>query len=298
MKIAILIATFRRPSVCATLKSLAAIDLAPGTEVRVIVADNDTAPTARDRVRAAAGALPFDVTYLHAPAGNISIARNACLDAAEGVDWLAFVDDDEIVTPGWLRELCAKARQTGADAVFGPSIALYPARAPAWMQAQDHHSNRPVITPQGVETGHTCNALLRWAGTPWQDTRFDPGRGQSGGEDTAFFFALRARGATFAIAPGAVVYETVAAERLTLRWLLRRKFRMGQSYAAIAVSWPSASRLALTAGAKSTFCALRGVLAAANPQARRFWVLRGAFHTGVLAGLCRLPAARIYGQSA
>ena len=50
---------------------------------------------ARDAlVDAVAAELPFELLYVHCPAANISIARNACLDNSSG-DFLAFIDDDE-----------------------------------------------------------------------------------------------------------------------------------------------------------------------------------------------------------
>jgi hypothetical protein len=41
--------------------------------------------------------LSLDCLYVHAPARNISIARNACLDAADA-PLIAFIDDDETAT--------------------------------------------------------------------------------------------------------------------------------------------------------------------------------------------------------
>ena len=106
------ICTYRRASVVDTIVSLAAQILPPKTSLRVVVADNDSEPEARDRVFAAAAEWAVDVTYIHAPARNICIARNACLEAATG-DWVAFLDDDETASPGWLGALLTEAVEVG-----------------------------------------------------------------------------------------------------------------------------------------------------------------------------------------
>src|SRR3954453_12409000 len=113
------VCTFRRPAVADTLASLASQVLPQGVSLRVIVADNDAEPEARTRVLTAAEAHGLDVVYRHAPARNISLARNACLDAATA-EWIAFLDDDETASPGWLAALLAEAQVGGWDAVLGP----------------------------------------------------------------------------------------------------------------------------------------------------------------------------------
>ena len=77
----ICICTFRRPQITDTLASLERLILPPGCRVAVIVADNDDTPSARARVERWALASRFVVTYIHCPDGNISIARNGCLEA-------------------------------------------------------------------------------------------------------------------------------------------------------------------------------------------------------------------------
>ena len=90
------VCTFRRPSVARLLASLASQDLPAATHLRVIVADNDDIPSARETVMRAFADLGLEGVYLHAPARNISIARNACLNAARAT-LVAFIDDDEVV---------------------------------------------------------------------------------------------------------------------------------------------------------------------------------------------------------
>jgi succinoglycan biosynthesis protein ExoM len=217
------VCTYRRASLDATLTSIAAQELPSGVSLRVIVADNDTTPSARAMVADAAARLNLRCCYVHAPSRNISIARNACLDqAAAGL--LAFIDDDEIASPGWIAALLARMDETGADAVLGQAIASYPAEAPAWAAAADLHSTRPPITETGaIRTGYTCNVLLRLDAFAGQ--RFDLALGRSGGEDDMFFASAVRRGVRIAFAPDAVVADPVPLTRARLGWLCRRSFR-------------------------------------------------------------------------
>ncbi len=275
------ICTYRRDSLRETLASVARQMLPKGVNIRVIVADNDAEPAAEPMVRAAAAALGLACLYVHAPARNISIARNACLNAAEA-PLLAFIDDDEIASPGWLAHLLHRLDETGADAVLGPAIAQYPANAPRWAFAADLHSTRPVMKGGHILTGYTCNVLLRTK--TLGALRFDPALGRTGGEDDVFFADAVNRGATIAYAPEAIVHDPVPTKRLRLSWLLRRSFRNGQTYAQITRGrGTSVFRAAPVAGAKGLACV---ALAAANclsPAGWRRALFRSALHFGALA---------------
>lgn len=301
--IEVLICTFRRPHLLATLGSLAAQALPPGLSIGVIVADSDDAPSARGAVEALATRFPHPLRYVHAPARNVSIARNACLAAATA-PWVAFLDDDEVAPPSWVGALWRAAQATRADAVFGPVLAQYPPGAPAWMVRLDAHSTRPVRRAGVMETGYAGNALMRRGDAPWAALGFDAAKGQTGGEDTAFFFAAHRLGARFAEAPDAAVREMVTPERLSFRWLARRRFRMGQTYAGASragdgrLGGRMGGRLALllAAAAKGAACGLAAMaLLPWGGERCRSWALRGLLHAGVVAGCLAIPEPRLYG---
>ena len=295
VRIEVLMATCDRPQVVDTLASLARQVLPEAVRLSVLVVDNDDNPSAEGAVRQAAARLGLALRYRHAPGRNISIARNAALASSEAV-WVAFIDDDEVAEPGWIAALWAVAEASGADAVFGPVEAVYPETAQDWVRRLDLHSNRPVVRAGRVETGHTCNALLRWQGTAWEDLRFEEALGRTGGEDTAFFRAAGRRGMVMEVAQDAVVREAVPAERLRFGWLARRRLRMGQSHARGAL--PGAARVALlgSAAAKAGYCGLRALVGLPWVEARAFWTLRGLLHVGVVAGLLGVPMATLYGH--
>jgi len=293
MRVDVCVCTFRRPQIAATLKSIAEQELEAGHNVRVIVADNDIEPTARAIVLNSATEYNFDVRYIHAPGRNISIARNACLDYAEG-DWIAFLDDDETASPKWLSELISKT--SGADVVFGPVRAVYSSRAPSWLRAADFHSTRVVYRNGCIETGYAGNVLMNRRAVEAANIRFDLHCGVSGGEDTMFFGRLAATGLRFVEAPEALATEPVPEGRASLRWLARRFWRSGQSHAAMILtnvnSTTSPPRAVLSA-AKTGVC-LAGAATTAFWSAIgwRRWLLRGLLHCGMAARFAGINGLR------
>jgi succinoglycan biosynthesis protein ExoM len=293
----ICICTFRRAFLGKTLLSIAGLTTG-GHTIRVIIADNDHQPSARPLVDEIRGQLPFPVTYVHAPAVNICIARNACLDHADAdadADFVAFVDDDETVAPGWLEALVVKAEASQAAAVLGPVRAIYGLDAPRWMVTGDFHSTMPVFVGGVIRTGYTCNVLIRWS-PPYKALRFDLGLGQSGGEDTAFFYQLTALGGTIAFAPDALVEEPVPAERANMEWLVRRRLRFGQTHGMLQAG--SRAKALAVVGAKIGYCGALAVLTSFSPVLRRRNWLRAVLHLGVAGGILGVRQASHYGQSA
>lgn len=285
-QIDVCICTFRRDSVTKAIRSVATQVLPKDVTLRLVVADNDEMPSAKGRVLGSGAGIP--VVYVHAPAGNISIARNACLDAAQS-EFVAFLDDDETAPPEWISTLWTCLQESGADAVFGPARALYPPDAPEWITRNDFLSNQPQQRNGRVETGHTCNVLMRKP-----QLRFREDLGRSGGEDTDFFFRFARDGGRFAICPDAVVHEVVDPRRLRLRWLAERRFAEGRHYGATALY----GRMSLftTSSAKAVYSALRALPHLANPSGLAFWGLRSVFHAGVCFGaLAGATGRRAYG---
>jgi succinoglycan biosynthesis protein ExoM len=290
--------TYERPSVEATLVSLARQE-ATDVHLRVIVADNARTDTARARILAVGAREGLRLIYLHAPAGNISVARNAALGAATA-PWVAILDDDEIAEPAWLVALLATARRTGADVILGPVVARYDASAPHWLIKGDFHSTVPARRGGSIRTGYTSNVLFAREALPLAGLRFRKELGRSGGEDTEFFDRAHRAGATFAYASDAVVSEEVTPERARLGWLLSRRFRSGQSHALLlAADRPAPGRRAAevaVACGKAGVSALAAALALPLPRWRAFWLLRGALHAGVVWRLLGASQIELYGE--
>lgn len=299
--IAIGICTFQRATLLRTLESIEQQAVPADATLLIVVADNDDDPTAAGMVDDFAAQSAHEVTYVHAPARNISVARNAILDVAgrAGADRLAFIDDDEVAAPDWIMKLDARLGAGDADAVIGPVRAIYRADAPHWMQAARAHDTWPETGPDGRPiAGHSCNAIIDFAAPAFAGLRFDPARGRTGGEDSAWFEAARRAGARFALADDALVSEEVPAARARLRWLLLRRYRMGQTYGALHYShlsppaWIGQFAVSLTKAAWSMAVA---TLRFPSPRARNGNIVRAAFHTGVMSHMTGGRQPALYG---
>ena len=293
------VCTYRRTELEQTLRSLGALAVPEDTTIRIIVADNDADPSAAKRVEALRASIPHDILYVHCPASNISIARNACLDNANG-DFLAFIDDDETASSDWLIRLAETAAVTGADAVLGPVKAVYDGDAPRWMRQGDFHSTLPVWVGGRIVTGYTCNALLRLSAPGIKGRRFDLSLGRSGGEDTEFFTHMHRMGGTIAYAPAAWVHEPVPDRRASFSWLARRKFRFGQTHGRLLATKAKPAGLAAQVAlalAKSGFCALSSAVSLFSPVRRNRSALRCLLHAGVVSGLMGFNEIEQYGMA-
>jgi succinoglycan biosynthesis protein ExoM len=295
-RIDVCICTFRRLDALRTaLGSVAAQQLPDKFRIRIVVVDNDHTPSARSVVEQAARETGADIAYVHAPAHNISLARNAALEAARA-DWIAFMDDDGTAPPDWLAGLLDAARRAEADVVFGPCAAVYPPNTPEWIVRGDFHSTR-IHRPGAISTGHTGNALIRARHPGLAATRFDLARGRTGGEDTDFFHRLHRAGARMTYAEGAVVQDVISPDRVNLGWLVTRWFRSGQTHASLhpaPVFTPEGFARALAALCKALLCGVCALAVAPWPVLRARWLLRGALHAGAFCRRCGLREGEVY----
>ncbi len=294
------ICTFRRAHLRETLDSLARLDCPAEWDVRIVVADNDDTPSARALVEAVAATHPFTLDYVHAPARNISLARNACLDAATG-DYLAFIDDDERADPHWLQALVEALESAQADVALGPVDAAYDETAPRWMRDGAFHNTRPVWVDGTIITGYSCNVLFKRLSPAVHAQHFRPELGRTGGEDTFFFAAIHEAGGRITYAPNARVYEPVPPARARLQWLLTRRFRAGQTHALWLLEqahYRPVMRLShsLRAGMKWFYCYLMALPFAFSRRRAAGWLLRGTLHAGVISRLWNSREVTPYGQ--
>ena len=295
--ISVCICTFRRPSVRETIESIARQKLDPGLKIEVIVVDNDVEPSARDQVEATAATLKtLDVTYVYAPARNISIARNACLDAAKG-DWIAFIDDDEFAAENWLQDHYDAATQNALDISFGPVVSLYPDHTPDWIRDLDLHSisvgdRRPIVT------GHTSNVFFRRQHPAIKSRRFSEERGRSGGEDTQFFHECHLAGVKIDETKSALVYEPVHDNRLSRDWLVKNKFRSGITYGKVVHYRTGLVRNLPKLGAtlvKVAYLWLMSLLTIGSKATHNRHFIRSVFHCGIVAAFFSAKEAEYYG---
>jgi len=252
--VAIIVPTLRRPeSLERALRSLFAQTGVGDLVSEIVVVDNDPEGSAGEGVEALRALAPWPLVYVHAPRPGVATARNAGL-AATRAPLIAFLDDDEAASPGWLAALLKAQETTGADAVFGPITGRAP-EAEAWLKPYlERFFGREGPECTGlIETPYGCgNSLMVRATALPGAAPFDAASDQAGGEDDALFAALQARGGRFGWAAEAMVEEFAPAHRATLGYALARAFAYGQGpsqTAAAARDWPAVLRwMAIGAG--------------------------------------------------
>lgn len=272
--VSICICTFRRPAgLLRLLRSLARLEAATPPH-EIIVVDNDAGRSGEPAIRRAA-AEGLRVRYFVEPLRGIARARNRAVAPAGG-EFVAFVDDDEEVEPGWLLNLCDEVRRHGADGGVGPVVPRFHERTPRWLiEGGFFERPRPAtgtaLSSRGLRTG---NALIRRRALLALHGPFDERYALSGGEDTDLFVRLIADGGRFIAVDSAVVHEHLSPNRTRMRYLLRRRFLVGMGSARFHRS--------------------------REPElARRGWQRTRWLSSGLalgVSGLVLLPASRTYGM--
>ena len=280
-ELTVCICTFRRPSLLAAIESVAQQTSLAGINIRILVIDNDSKPTAHNLVTELQNRTTMPLDYRHVPGQNISTARNAGLDAA-ATSWLAFLDDDEYASKRWLADLIACRNE--ADAVFGPCEAIYDDRISDWIKQGDYHSNR-ITESKRITTGYTSNVLIDMRFVRQHKLRFETALGRTGGEDTMFFHAMYRKGGVLKYAPSAVVYERVVPSRANATWIVRRRYRAGQVRALVFRKFDSSDYLQLSciAPLKVVTCAAMALVTIPSRRLAMWWLMRGVFHFGTIS---------------
>ncbi|WP_340646023.1 glycosyltransferase family 2 protein [Phenylobacterium sp.] len=200
------------------------------TTLELVVVDNDQVPSAHALAETLAAEAPFPVIYVHEADPGVANARNAAMAQARG-DYIAFLDDDEEAPTGWLAALLAVQARYDADVVFGPVRGRAPAGVVRhrayleWFFSRVGDGAREGLIDHYYGCG---DSLLRRASLPDPKAPFSAIRNQIGGEDDLLFGGMHTKGARFAWAPDAWVWEDPVPNRLTLGYTIPRAFSYGQ----------------------------------------------------------------------
>jgi GT2 family glycosyltransferase len=205
--------------------------LAGSADERVLVVDMST-DDRLERVCADAGSR---VAHERFPeSGGVSHSRNRCVELA-GTRYVAFVDSDAFVRPGWLgpmRECLGQERV----AVVGSRIVAHWEREPHrllrtrpagdWLSLFDL-GDEPLDVPRIIGTSY---ALDR---TRVPDPPFDESIGRKpgwalAGEENVLCEAAREMGGRVVYVPDSVVEHRIPPDRATWRWMWRRAHAAGR----------------------------------------------------------------------
>jgi glycosyltransferase involved in cell wall biosynthesis len=226
--ISVCICTYRRP---AFLKRLLDVlrDLETGGlfTYSIVVADNDSLQSSKHVVTEFAAGSTIPVTYCVEPRQNIPLARNKAVEHANG-DFLAFIDDDEFPTRGWLLHLYRACLRYEADGVLGPVKPHFEEAPPRWV-VEGGFYERPTY-PTGFtidwRKGRTGNLLIARRVLAGETQPFRPEF--LTGEDQDFFRRMIDKGHRFVWCHEAVAYETVPPLRWQRTFMLKRALLRGR----------------------------------------------------------------------
>lgn len=223
------ICTAKRPKMlAAALKSLINLSVPQNGKLTILIVENDDHATSSDVVEELRPTSPFPIIFFVEPKIGIPFARNRTLEEAVAIDadWIALVDDDEIVPQHWLVTLHAGCLRYSADVATGPVEQVVESPPNWWRPISDSRKVTGVMRADA----YTNNVLFaaQIAGRRGLNLRFDT-RFTSGGEDVDFFRRASARGARIVTVAEAKVIEIVPATRLVLRRHLQRNYMIAQS---------------------------------------------------------------------
>jgi len=233
------VCTNRRPQqVAPTLTALAAhLRQVEGTSGLVVASGVDEARHAE----LTACAAELGMRSVRAAAPGLSVARNCALEAA-AAEIIAFVDDDAIPEPGWLAHLAAHWRGAPPElACIGGAIdPLWLDPPPRWMSDRIHIvfsllDRGPGVVPLVPGTEDAWGANVSFRAAPLHGVGgFDPDLGPVDGipffaDETEAQLRLARAGFRGIYAGDVRVRHAVAAERMRLREVFRRRFYAGAS---------------------------------------------------------------------
>ncbi len=238
-RVGVYICTFQRNGPLARMLDsleVAAEHAGPGIELGVAVIDDNPDGAARAVVDASTRSFALGLHYRHVGSGNIAVARNAGLEEAMAIgDWVAMVDDDQVVVPEWLTELVAVQRRTGADGVTAPVYPRFPDDAPGFLAEQrfsELWGTELKDDGSAVTDLQTANSMVRTSFlADHPDVRFSHDLGKAGGEDMVFYRAALAAGLKAHYSRHAVNWEYYEGDRATWRYQLRRSVWHGNTMA-------------------------------------------------------------------
>jgi succinoglycan biosynthesis protein ExoM len=267
MKATICIATYQRPQrlrrLLEGIERLTFNKVEPPT-LRVVLVDNDAQGSAYAVYEDVARRAKYPLSYYIEPRRGISYARNKAIACVEDdVEFVAFIDDDEVPIPTWLDELLNVQMLYEADVVSGPILPKFDFQVPSWIlqggsPARGRYPTGHIIDDP-IRCARTGNVLVRFKVFREIGQGFDERLALSGSEDTHFFLRAYRDGYKMVWADEAIVHEWVFASRVNMRWILQRSYRYGNAITFCETDLDPSTRTRILGLAKGGVGILRGL---------------------------------------
>ncbi len=233
LSLSIVICTYNRPDLISQVLSTLAEQDAPAEAYEALVIDNASPGDIAAAVRPFAGRIP-GLRCIREEQVGLSHARNSGYREARG-EYVAYVDDDCKLPPEWVSTALRVIREVHPVMFGGPYRAFYMTPKPKWYK-DAYGSNEFAGTVRTLEVNAYVtggNMVIRKDAL--EDVGgFDPELGMTGmtmayGEETALQDRLRERFGPDAIhiEPGLRVDHLVRPEKMSVLWIIRRRFLGG-----------------------------------------------------------------------
>lgn len=292
----IAIPTFRRPALLARLLD-GLIPQAKAEGAAILIGDNDCDDAVRALVESRGGEVPL--RYVPVPTRGVSQVRNALVAAADEMApdwrWLLMLDDDGMVTPGWLRTIVACGDRYKAALVGGPVEGMLPESASALARNSVIAGRRRAPTGPVAQLHTTQNLCVsRQLVNRLRRPLFDDRYGASGGEDYDLFRRTVRAGGALVWCDEAVILEPPPSERLTTRALLYRAYSTGAYMSPIDCRYDGMLKVCVgvTKGLIRGILEISGGAVAHRPDLAAQGILRVSHYLGRMSGLLGLRSAR------
>ena len=243
MDLSVIICTYnRRENLIAVFEKLANQIGTEGIEWEVVLVDNNSSDGTREEVERLAAKLPITIRYAFEGQQGLNYARNRGIEESVG-DCFVYIDDDILVSEGWLVAMYRALKDNDADAAGGRIHLPADIILPAWIKPdmygflgfQDYGEEPFQMDgvkqyPFGGNMGFTRRVVERIG-------RFNPDLGRKGegrkrkelfkGAETDFLHRLSASGGEIRYAPGAVVYHMIKPFQIEKRYFRTLHFNRG-----------------------------------------------------------------------
>jgi succinoglycan biosynthesis protein ExoM len=206
------------------LDSLVKLKTPSDSNVRIIIVENDLENFSESIINDYLIKSSCKISYCLEPRLGIVFARNRSVKEAGECDFCCFTDDDQIVSSDWLLELLKCQKEFNADGVAGPTKPYFIKEIPVYIR--NYH--QPDIYPYGtkVNSAFTGCLLLRKKYLDMVDGPFDIRFNFTGGEDSYLTMKITNLGGIIRFNPDAVAHEIIPEERSTIRFIIKRTFRI------------------------------------------------------------------------
>ncbi len=235
--LSVVVATHERPDYLADcLEALAALE----DPVELVVVDSASTPSCAHVAAALAARVP-GARYVYEERPGLSRARNRGLREST-CELVAFLDDDAVVAPDWVRRIAAPFADPRVGCAGGTCRPRFETVPPRWLSSRlaqfagiTRIGSTPRETRSRSEYPFGANICFRRSAVEpaggFSEQLGRDGRSLLSGEESALIDRLRRAGWVVWLQPDAVVDHSVSKERCSSRYYWRRLWWQGVSRA-------------------------------------------------------------------